>query len=205
MSFNNSLSVDKKSFNEIFPNYDYDFLNQLFNSWDQNEGSTFGWDNMNGSFEQILMHKKVFLILKPTNIIEIGTHKGSYSYFAKMELPDCKIWTFGIDPESKHCTDLINKHFKEKFITFIEGDSKKTMPNFNEDIKFDLAWLDGDHNYEGAISDLRQCERLNINNILVDDLSMDIVRSAVNDFVKKSKYTLIEESKDSRIIGWLAK
>jgi precorrin-6B methylase 2 len=205
MNFEKSLSVDKLSFNEIFPNYDYEFLNKLFSSWNQNEGSTFGWDDMHGSYEQTSFHKKAFEKIKPTNILEIGTHKGSYSYFAKMELPDCKIWTFGIDPESKVCTDLINDHFKEKFITFIEGDSLKTLPNFNKNIKFDLAWVDGNHNYNGAMSDLKQCERLNINNILVDDLSMDTVRNAVDDFIKQSNYHLIEESKDDRIIGLLAK
>lgn len=203
--FKNSLSINKERFNQMFPKYDYDFLNKLFGTWDQVEGSTFGWDDMNGSFQQTSLHKKAFLLLKPKNILEVGTHKGSYSYFCKIEVPNCKIWTFGIDPESKTCTDLINEHFGENFITFIEGDSNKTMPEFNDKVKFDLAWVDGHHAYEYAMSDLEQCARLKINNILVDDLVMPSVRKAVNDFVSKTDYTLIEESKDSRIIGWLAK
>ena len=203
--FNNSLSIDRTEFNKLFPKYDYDFLNKLFSTWDQVEGSTFGWDDMSESLKQMELHKKAFLLIKPKNILEIGTHKGSYSYFCKTEISDCKIWTFGIDPESKACTDLINDYFNEKFITFIEGDSTKTMPNFKEDVKFDIAWVDGNHTYEYAMIDLEQCDRLNINNILVDDMEMTTVRSAVNDFIAKTGYKLIEESKDSRVIGWLAK
>ena len=205
MSFEKSLSISIEEFNFMFPKYDYEFLNKLFKSWNQGEGSTFGWDEMGDSLIQISFHKKAFAILKPKNILEVGTHKGSYSYLCKTEIPDVKIWTFGIDPESKDCVDLINEYFNEKFITFIEGDSRKTLPKFQEEIEFDLAWVDGHHAYEVAMSDLKQCERLGIKNILVDDLSMPTVKDALDDFIKDSDYTLVDQSNDSRIIGWLVK
>lgn len=203
--FETSLSVDANYFASLYPTYDFEFLNKLFSVWSQPEGSTFGWDSMNGSTIQTNFHKKVFQEVNPNRILEVGTHKGSYSYFAKKELPKVQIHTFGIDSESKTCVDMINEHFNEEFITFIEGNSAETLTIFKTRMKFNLAWIDGGHTYEECLSDLKNCARLNITNILVDDNSMSTVSNAVSDFCKEFNYNIKEQSADERIIAWLVK
>ena len=61
-------------------------------------------------------------------------------------------------------------------ISFIDGDSKKTVPKFfkeNPDIYFDVITVDGDHSIGGAQKDLNNViKRLKIGGILVfDDIS----------------------------------
>ena len=61
-------------------------------------------------------------------------------------------------------------------MTFIDGDSKKTIPNFfknNPNLYFDVITVDGDHSLYGAKIDLRNVlDKLKIGGILVfDDIS----------------------------------
>tara|TARA_Y100000034_G_C6698781_1_gene308045 strand:+ start:60 stop:680 length:621 start_codon:yes stop_codon:yes gene_type:complete len=169
-------------------------LNLLSNS---QEGSTFGWfsKDRDSQMGQIEFHKKILTKLNPSVILEIGTHKANYCYMAKTFLPDVKIYTFGIDDWSKKCVNAVNSYFKENFITFIHGSSIKTLPLFETTDKIDLAWVDGDHSKATCLSDLKQCDRLNINNIMIDDYrSTSNVNGAVKIFIKGTDYKFAEES-----------
>jgi hypothetical protein len=201
---------DKKSFKTAFPQYDYDLVQSLLNAYGQNEGSIFQWSDSDSSLEEdkkhILFHEKIFKTLKPKAILEIGTHKANYSYIAKVNLPDVKVWTFGLEPESQICVDILNEHFNEKYITFIQGDSKVNLPKVVlKNVSFDMAWVDGGHDNYTAISDLNECKRLNIKNILVDDCFITGVQKMVNIFVENSEYSIKEVSDCVRKVVFLTR
>jgi hypothetical protein len=203
------LTTDRDEFlsREELKEYDYDFLNKLYVMFLDDEGALFNWLGCNGLVEQLDFHKKYVDQIKPKNVLEVGTHKGYYSYFMKKLIPDVKIWTFGINEESQLCVDEIHKYFGEEFITFFPGNSVETLSNFEnpEQIKFDLAWVDGGHDYECAYSDLKNCARLGIDNILIDDCDNGLVSKSVQNFVNDNqpKYVIMEESPFERKITYI--
>jgi hypothetical protein len=66
-----------------------------------------------------------------------------------------------------------------------------------------LAWIDGDHSYEGAFRDLQMVKHLLNCPILIDDYSYETVRQAVDDFLLVSNYELVCVSTDNRQIAYL--
>lgn len=193
--------------------YDYEFLSSLEAMFEHSEGGLFNWTTAENMVHQLNFHKKYLKEINPKYILEVGTFKGFYPYVVKKELPEVKIYTFGINEESQLCVDAINELYNEEFITFFPGDSKKTLTDFDnpEDIPFDMAWVDGGHTYDCAISDLTNCAQLGIENILLDDCDMGDVARAVNEFTntvfsngeKDYSYSIEEISPHERRITYL--
>jgi hypothetical protein len=205
------LETNKEDFlsRQELKKYDYDFLNELYIQFDHHEGCSFGWKTVDSLLEQITFHEKVINEIKPKVVLEVGTYKSMYPYFLKKNLPKVKVHTFGINEESKKCVDLVNQYFKKKFVTFYVGDSTQTLTEFDpDDIFFDMAWVDGGHTYDVAYSDLINCARLEIPEILIDDVDMGEVRRALNDFLSNSyenengsySYEVIDQSRSERMI-----
>jgi hypothetical protein len=180
---------------------DREFIDDLNLLTDNGEGSTFQWPSSESDEQNIQLefHKKTLKGVNPSTILETGTHKANFDYFAKTILPDIKIFTFGIDVWSANCVDKVNDYFGEKFISFYQGNSLHTLPNFKPEKQIDLAWVDGGHTEQIAYSDLMQCNRLNIPVILVDDYSLiPEVKNAIKKFVADTEYNISEITKDAR-------
>lgn len=210
------LTTKKEDFESVeeLKDYDYDFLNSLYLQFDCDEGALFNWTTASSLLSQLKFHEKYLKEIQPSLILETGTHKGYYSYFAKKILPEVKIHTFGIDSGSQLCVDIINEFYNDKFITFYPGDSVKTLSEFEpKNIEFDLAWVDGGHTFECAYSDLINCARLQIPNILIDDVDMLDVSSALDKFISneyenddvKYKYDIQDQSFSERKITYIKK
>ncbi len=90
------------------------------------------------------MLKMFVRMIKPKNILEIGTYSG-YSALSMAEglEDDGKIYTFEINDEQEDFTRpwFDNSAYKEK-IKFYIGDALDLVPNI--DVTFDLAFIDGD-------------------------------------------------------------
>lgn len=210
------LETNKEDFlsRKELEKYDYDFLNKLYIQFDHHEGCSFGWKSVDSLLSQILFHEKVIGKINPKKVLEIGTYKSMYPYFLKTNIPDVKVYTFGIDEGSQDCVNLVNEYFGEEFITFVLGDSTETLTEFDpEDISFDLAWVDGGHTYDVAYSDLINCARLEIPEILIDDIDMQAVRSALNVFLSNTyenengeyRYEVVDQSNSERMITHIRK
>lgn len=146
---------------------------------------------------------EIFDIIKPENLLEIGTGKGLFDYFILLCNPEIKITTIDTRKESAIAINLINKKFKNN-IKFIHGKSSDVLKTLKPE--YDLAWVDGDHHYPNCISDLINCNRLKIKNILIDDwCEMSTVRKAVLEFIKKGNYTMdcYSPKEDDRGIAYL--
>ena len=156
--------------------------------------------NVNGKQEQVRFLTEVLQKIVPKTILETGTESGLFCYFIKCVLPDAKIITFGLngtdDNRGSNCTNFLNEEFGN-YITYIEGDSKETLTNFNINQAIEFAWIDGGHDIPTLMSDLENCSRLKIPNICVDDYYMihDIIQPCVKEFlVKYSQYQLVNVS-----------
>lgn len=207
------LPYNKELFEQFVESFDYEFIEKLHAVDVSLDGSTFYYDSgdVSGDLDsmrvQVLSHVQVLEEVKPKRILEIGTHKAQYCYLAKKVLPEVKIVTFGIDAPSQICVDMVNEYYGEDFIEFHCGDSVETLSEYQTDKKFDLAWVDGGHSYEIALSDLTNCARLGIKTILLDDTRTypNLVGKAVSKFAEECEYRLIGVSDDCRGIAWLEK
>jgi len=188
--------------------YDEAVVEKLRNIFQNGEGYLLDHDN--NITEQTRFLIKLFEKITPKRILEIGTHKGTFCYFVHLYYPRITIDTFGNLLESKRAVDFLNKLFG-KYINYYYGNSRTTLSDFNPPYSIDFAWVDGGHSYEVCIGDLRNCERLNIHHIAVDDYQKKLqwsVKKPVDDFIKHSKYELggkSDFSKDSRGIVYLRK
>lgn len=134
--------------------------------------------------------------IQPRTLLETGTNKAQFCYIVKLLFPNCKITTFDVHHWCKEMINMVLEETKTDGITFIEGDTLNTLKNVND--TFDCAWIDGGHSYKVCLSDLRECARLGIKNLLVDDwIFAPDVKLAVLDFVKESNYKIVGESFDS--------
>jgi len=207
------LPYNKELFEQFIQSFDYEFIEKLHSVDVSLDGSTFYYDsgNVAGDLDsmrvQVLSHIEALEEIKPKRILEIGTHKAQYCYLVKKVIPEVKIVTFCIDSSSQTCVDMVNEYYGENFIEFHCGDSVKILSDYNTEESFDLAWVDGGHSYEVALSDLSNCARLGIKTILLDDTVTypDRVGRAMIDFNQKYGYNLISTTDDCRGIAWIEK
>ena len=122
---------------------------------------------LEGHCQQIPQQTKTLMELtsKPNmNIMEIGFNGGhSADAFLKnnstLKLTSFDIgWHSYVSTGKKYIDSVYpNRH------TLILGDSRTTVPAFinkNKDVKFDLIFIDGGHEYDIAIADMENCFRL---------------------------------------------
>lgn len=187
------------------PEFDFEFLEKLFQSFPHPEGSTFadGWVVVTKEGKNDV-HKRALEKFRPKRVLEFGTHKAEYAYLLKVLNPKTEeLVTVCQLPESKQCVDLVNEYFGGNFIKFIEGRIPEVWETETLEGSFDLGWLDAGHCYDLALGDLRKMRDLGIPVILMDDSDMESVQLAMDTFLKENpEYHLIE---DTAGIYWLEK
>lgn len=161
---------------------------KLLNSFYTEEGS-FLYNQSEPS--RLAQHSLIVNILnaaKPKSIIEIGTHKYFFPLFLSNFIENFQIKTFDVREDCLKLYDVIAEPFRKQGIgvKFICGDTKDTL-NDHIKFKFDLAWIDGGHDYTTSFNDLLNVGDMKVPYILVDDSRMDAVSNAINNFLKKNE------------------
>ena len=157
--------------------------------------------------------KKHLLEIKPELIVETGTNVACFSAFVKEILPKVKILTFGRDNFSADCVKVVNDHYEEQFIQFIEGDSSQTMPLYVDQMqkqssKVSAAWVDGGHFLPICLSDLIHCYKYGIDHIFLDDINPKWPWQTIVPlyrFMCDYPYEIVDMSYDKRGIAYLRK
>ncbi len=95
---------------------------------------------------------------------EIGFHAGFSSQAFLAWVPGATVISFdlGRHRSVRAAKKLIDKEFPGRH-TLIRGDSRETVPAFadrNPDLRFDLVFIDGGHDYEVARADVMNMRRL---------------------------------------------
>ena len=181
-------------------------LEDVLNESDGNEGSLFSNPNEMGKQIQLNFLTDHIKKINPKTILETGTHLAFFDLLASEIVPNIKIYTFGISNFSKRAVEIL-KQEKNPNITFFEGDSTKTLSSFDTDDIIDLAWVDGGHFGDVPMADLKNCQRLKIPHIFVDDYRLvREVKLAVDKFVLETDYEIISLSNkiDDRGIVYLS-
>ena len=123
--------------------------------------------------------------IKISNYLEIGVRRGRSMCVLASQSKQADFYGFdlwienytGVDnPGPDFVRKELSKFEYQGNLTFIDGDSKKTIPNFfreNPNLYFDVITVDGDHSLYGAKIDiLNVIKKLKIGGILVfDDIS----------------------------------
>ncbi|MAF36514.1 hypothetical protein CL622_05350 [archaeon] len=161
------------------------------------EGALFNNNNKNGENEQVDFLSKHLKKIKPKTILETGTHTGFFSLLASSILGDVKIFTFGISDFSEDAIVILKNELNPD-IHFFKGDSRETLSSFTTEEKIDFAWIDGGHQEDVPFRDLKNCERLNISHIFIDDYRYfgpgGSIPVAVRNFLSQSSYEKVAES-----------
>lgn len=157
--------------------------------------------------------KKYLKKINPELVIETGTNACCFPGFVKDFLPDVEVITFGRDDWSRPCVEAVNKFYGEDYITFIEGDSTVTMPQYVDQFeghksKNSAAWMDGGHTLPVAYSDLVHLYKYGVDHIFVDDINpkwpwqtlVPLYR-----FMVDFPYEIVDMSRDKRGIAYLRK
>jgi predicted O-methyltransferase YrrM len=119
---------------------------------------------------------------QPENYLEIGVRRGRSACAVAAACNSVDIYAFDMWQEGyANCENpgpALVQHELAKFghtgaLSFINGDSHKTIPEFmaqNPNLTFDLITVDGDHSIEGAMDDLNNViPRLRVGGVLVFD------------------------------------
>jgi hypothetical protein len=119
--------------------------------------------------------------INPKTIVEIGTRAGYSAWTMLNACPEASL--IGIDADFdnnggfKGACDHARQINPDRFELRI-ADSKSL-----QEVPFaDMAYVDGDHSFEGCLSDLQLVERSGIKRILVDDTQFEDVRRAISHF-----------------------
>jgi predicted O-methyltransferase YrrM len=105
---------------------------------------------------------------KINNILEIGFNAGHSADLFLNTNDSCNVTSFDIGYHSycKIGKEFIDKKYPNRH-KLIFGDSTKTIPSFNTDIKYDLIFIDGGHEYQISKADLLNCKRFAHNDTIV--------------------------------------
>lgn len=126
-----------------------------------------GLTEYEGSCQQIPKQVKDLIELTKTpniNVMEIGFNAGHSAEVFLKNNPTLKLTSFDI--ARSNVVYFSKKYIDDKYPdrhNLIIGDSNITVPNYfncNNDIKFDIIFIDGGHEYEVCKNDLNNCFNL---------------------------------------------
>ena len=132
------------------------------------------------------------------NILEIGFN-GGHSCETFLESSDkIKVISFDIalHPYTKIGAEFMQKKYQNRF-KFVVGDSGTTVKAFAQSTteKFDLIYIDGCHEYNHAVADIKNCQSLAHKDtiVLIDDYAPWGVKGAVDHCVNLGLIKILEE------------
>lgn len=163
-----------------------EFIQKQGNSYYVNEGSV---DEEESTFlYNFAVNNKI------ERILEIGFN-GGLSSAAFLCAPGTHVTSFDIGfwPYVLSAKQLIDSEFPDRH-TLIIGNSLSTVPRHFSHRTYDLAFIDGGHDYNTAYGDIQNCKRLVSENgyVIIDDYNYSSVQSAVMDHINQGTIRAIE-------------
>lgn len=159
------------------------------------EGSLFFFGNQDMQYNDTFIHKQINLYnlaKKAKNILEIGFNAGHSTALMLLANPTSKIMHFDLREHAygERCYEFLKSVFgKERFIEFVAGDSRVTVPSHIDKCttRFDLLHIDGGHTDLVAYSDITHTQKYAApqNYVIVDDYDMPNLKAVTDQFVRR--------------------
>lgn len=134
---------------------------------------------------------------KIASVLEIGFNAGHSSELILSTCPNARMTSFDINHHSytKVALEYIQKTYPDR-LTFVAGNSVVAIPEFAQahpTAKFDLIYVDGDHSYEGCLTDITNCKTLATPDTLlwIDDYNCPTVAKAIDECVRKGVIKIV--------------
>lgn len=129
-------------------------------------------------------------LIKPRRIVEIGTHYGLSAIAMALALRDeglTKSRILSIDIAC-HVLEVAKKHLEQlglqKYVQLVCGDSSI----IGEYSRFDVAFIDGDHSYEGCLKDFNNVKDKATYILIHDAAILEGISRAVEEIRTREKY-----------------
>lgn len=139
--------------------------------------------NIENNIKQKMDITDIIKKINPIYILEIGFNAGHSSELF-LENSNAYIYSFDIGIHFheylKYGKQFLNNKFPNRH-TLVFGDSRETIPRFNinnNNIKFDIIFIDGGHDYDVAYGDLINCRKLAKEETIV--IMDDIISNDIN-------------------------
>lgn len=139
------------------------------------------------------------------NFLEVGFNAGHSCAAVLYNNPNIKnVLIFDINHHkyTYPCFEKIKKDFPNINFEFIPGDSTKTIPDYDSNIKYDFIHIDGGHTKEIAKSDIVNCKKFITDNgiLLIDDCIIDERPRESRKPWEVGVYDAVKESINSNLI-----
>jgi hypothetical protein len=165
-----------------------DTYKQLCAVHDSNEGNTLEIIDERTAEAQIEFHRWALSLAMVADFggkfLEIGHNKGMWALLVSHLYRTAYIDAIDENPLSAKVAEIVMAD-SDVFINFIKGRSCEVFPVSG---KYNYAWVDGGHDFDTALCDLDQCDRLKIPWVAVDDTAYDSVSNAVAAWLSKAPY-----------------
>lgn len=133
------------------------------------------------------------------SILEIGFNAGHSCALMASKNKDTEFLLFDLGryEYTKRCIDWFSDH---RPTTYIEGDSNKTIPLYNENKIYDLIHIDGGHGIKTCENDIRNCKKFANDKslLLVDDINLKKIKDLVGEMVADNYIEEIEMNSVNR-------
>lgn len=169
-----------------------DTFRALTEASDSQEGNSLEWVDEATAGAQIEFHRwALWQVMEKEpgcRVLEIGHNKGMFGLLLSHIRPWAGLVALDGNPASARAAAILNAR-TTLTVTFHQGDSTQVMPGIQG--RFSYAWVDGGHDTEVALSDLRHCDRLRIPWVAVDDTAYGTVADAIAEWRARAPYVEI--------------
>jgi len=135
--------------------------------------------HMNPGPEALEYWTSIKKLSKFKSLMEIGFNAGHSSAFILENFSDVRVHSYDIGwhEYTKINADKVKERYGHRF-DYIEIDSKK-INHKSLDFKYDIMYIDGDHTFEGAYSDMQLFTKSTAKWAVIDDIQIKDVLKAM--------------------------
>lgn len=150
-----------------------------------------GWGYLPPSEEVFSALSESIEISKAESILEIGFYAGhSTTYLANLA-PKAKIFSCCPDhPRGRQYGTIVSDMFPNVTVSCVPSPDVFTLTMGR---KYDLCFLDGNHNYTSALTDYILCRELRIPYVLFDNSELQTVRTLIQHLTAIESAKIVKE------------
>lgn len=151
--------------------------------------------------ELSFLYEKASSLPADARICEVGMNSGMSTMALLLGHPTAHVTSYDIGQWSclKPAKEYIDRKFPGRH-TLVIGDSKKTLWTPEPMGIWDLAFIDGGHDFETAWADICSLSTIS-RHVIVDDIQMPGVKKAWEQAVEKGMLSPISEHGDTAVVG----